>query len=104
MFPYQRRSSAQVRRAIQISGNVLGERRHIYAQLLYQGLRDGAIWSGTLNRECSTISKPKVLSCAKFIALGMSAEVVVIVEYDNGRLRPGDFSVDVGCVQSAVSS
>ena len=64
------------------------EARDIDAQLLQQPLGHAAVQPlGRLHRLAAAIADDQALIDAEFVALGMPAEIVVIVEDEDARLR-----------------
>ena len=53
-----------------------------------QAHRDLAVQRRVLDRHGSAVREQRALADAKFVALGMTAEVVVIVEDENARRAP----------------
>ena len=86
---------AQAERMIQILVYVFGIRRNIDAQLLNHTLSHGAIGSGALNREGAAKTQAECVVHAEFVALGVSAEIVVVIENEDASLRARRLAIEV---------
>ena len=70
-------------------------------KLFNHALGDGAVGSGTLNGEGASKTQAERVVHAKFVALGVSAEVVVIIENEDARFVAGRLAVEMRGRQSA---
>ncbi len=85
-FLVEENLGTQAERAIEILVEIFRIRGNIDAQLLDHPLGDGAVGSGTLDRESAAKAEAESVVDAEFVALGVSAKVVVVVEDENAGL------------------
>src|ERR1700687_1993065 len=76
-------------------GYILGIGRNIDAQLLNHAFGYGAIRSGTLDRKRAAKTQAEGIVYAELIALGVSAEVVVVVEDEDASLGAGRLAIEM---------
>ncbi len=92
---------AQAKRTIKILVYILRVRGHVNAQLLDHALGNGAIGSGALDREGASKTQAERAVHAEFVALGMSAEIIVIIENKDTGLVADRLAIEVGCCETA---
>src|SRR5271157_2377251 len=79
----------------------LVEDRSVDAEIGEQGLSDLAVLVGTLDRLRASVAEHHAIGGGELVALGVSSEVVVIVEDEDARLVAGLPAIEVGSGQSA---
>jgi len=85
-FLVKKRGGAQFRIEVLVVGFV--ERFRLDADLVKQGFGDIAILVGTFDGLRSTVAQQHPPAGAKFVAFGMAAEIVMIVQDENARTFP----------------
>ena len=100
--PYREKSSGPGQTSGRsLSFTYLGIGRDINPQFFDQPLRHSAIRSRALDGKCSAKAQHGPLAGVELVALGVSAKVVVIVEDENARLRPGSLAEEMGGGEAA---
>jgi hypothetical protein len=73
----------------------------IDTQLIHQSTRLFAVWKWGFYGQSSAVGDQQAALRAKFIALGVAAEVIMIVQNENAGGRAGARAVEVGSGQAA---
>ena len=85
-FLIEENARLQTQRTVEIFADVLVIRRHINTELFDQSLRDCAIRPRAFNGIRAAESQNRAAAGAEFVALGVSAEVIVVLKNQDARL------------------